>query len=83
MEVVQLNPNRYGRFRKEDVLKNGYEIVEYGITATEIEKQLGVKLTMKQRLKHCIGFRCEKSWRGCVPVFDILDIALKNNRNQL
>jgi len=83
VEVVQLKPNRYGRFRKEDVLENGFEIVTYGVTATEIEKEVGVKLTMQQRLKHCLGFRCEKSWRGCVPVFDTLDIALKHDRGEL
>lgn len=80
---LPLTPNNKGKFKKEDVIKAGYQIIDYGVTATEIERELGIKLTMEQRLKHCIGFRCERGWRGCVPVFDLLEIAVKASNGEL
>lgn len=82
MEMA-LQPNKFGKYKKADVLKHGYEIIDYGFTATEIKRDTGVSLTPEQRLKHCIGFQCERAWRGCVPVFDILDIAVKDAYDKL
>ena len=76
-------PNHQGRWKKADVIANGYEILDYGDTASDVEKETGIKLDPQQRIDHCMGFRCEKAWRGCVPVFDIMDIAIKKSKGLL
>lgn len=78
-----LKPNNFGRYKKNEIIQAGYEIVTYGSTYSEIKSELGIQLTDKQRLELCIGFRCEKAWRGCVPVYDLLDLLGKLSRGEL
>lgn len=106
---MDLKPNDFGKYRKEDVIKAGYTIFETEIklleneegerktdidgnyiydetqyiTATQLKREYGITLTPEQRLKHCIGFQCKKSWRGCIPVFELLDIMLKQSNGML
>ena len=80
--------NRFGRFKKEDILNNQYRILDdvesEGLyTATEINEFLNVKLTTEQKLEHCVGFVCKREWRGCVPVFDGTDLWLKKEKGEL
>ncbi|MGM2623000.1 hypothetical protein ACS2QB_28295 [Bacillus cereus group sp. Bce039] len=74
-------PNRFGRYKKKDVIAKGYDIfsekIEGFLTATEVKETFGVNLTQEERLKHCVGFRCDNKLRGCIPVFDIIDISVK------
>lgn len=78
-----LKPNKFGKYKKGEVVQAGYKIVEDGATATEIKNETGITIPPEKRLEHCVGFVCKQSWRGCVPVFDILDIAIKNDRGKL
>ncbi|MDX5942349.1 hypothetical protein [Bacillus cereus group sp. BfR-BA-00415] len=74
-------PNHYGRYKKADVIAKNYSIfsedTEGVLTATEIKEAYGINIQSKDRLKHCVGFRCSNKIRGCVPVFDIIDITIK------
>jgi hypothetical protein len=78
---MDLQPNKYGRFKKVDVMNAGYEVITYGLTATEIEEHTGIKLTLEQKLKHCLGFKCSRF--GCVPTFDILQVAIDDGYGRL
>lgn len=78
-----LKPNNFGRYKKKDIISAGYPIVTYGATYSEVKEQLGIDLDASQRIDLCIGFRCEKAWRGCVPVYDLLDLLGKLSRGEL
>lgn len=78
-----LEPNKFGKYKKEEVLANGYQIVEYGYTATDIKKETGIAIPPAKRLEHCIGFVCKQTWYGCVPVFDMFEIAIKKDKGEL
>lgn len=78
-----LKPNRFGRYIKNEIINVGYEILDDGLTATDIKRDFGIALTHEQRLQYAIGFVCKKEWRGCVPVFDIAEILLKDARGEL
>lgn len=69
-----LKPNKFGKYKKDEILEAGYTIIDYGFTATDIKKMTGVNLLQEQRLKYCIGFKTTPGSRGYVPVFDPNDI---------
>jgi hypothetical protein len=80
--------NRFGRFKKDDLINNQYQILDdeqaEGLdTATGINEFLGIKLTTEQKLKHCEGFVCKREWRGCVPVFDVSKMWFKKEKGEL
>ena len=60
-----LKPNNFGRYNKNDILNNGYRVLdkekETLYTATEIKEMLQVNLKPEQRLAYCKGFSCKKS----------------------
>lgn len=78
-----LKPNDFGKYKKEDVLKNGFEIVTYGMTASEIEKYYNIKIPKELRQELSIGFMCRSEWRGCSPVFDIQKILQLKQEGKL
>ena len=78
-----MKPNKFGRYKKSDVVSHGYQIIDYGYTASEIKELTGIYIPPEKRLEHCIGFTCKQSWRGCVPVFDLFDIAIKKQQGKL
>lgn len=69
-----LIPNEKGKYKKSDILLHGYEIVDYGLTASEIRKQYGITIPEELRLELAIGFKTGKGWRGYSPVYDIYKI---------
>lgn len=69
-----MNPNKFGRFKKEDVERSGYKIFEDGVSYTEVKELTGCNLSQKERLDLCIGFVCKRAFRGCVPVYDVFEI---------
>jgi len=78
-----LKPNKFGKYKKGEVVQAGYRILENGLTATEIKNETGIFIPPEKRLEHCVGFVCKQSWRGCVPVFDILEIGYKESIGKL
>jgi len=80
---VTLEPNKFGKYKKDEVVAAGYQVLEYGCTATQLKEDTNIRLTNEQRLKHCIGFMCKREWRGCVPVFDILQIVHLDSTGKL
>jgi hypothetical protein len=77
-----LKKNSHGRYLKKDVIKAGYNIVSWGMTYTELknilrEQGIHINWSDEERIKYCFAFRCEASWRGCVPVYDIIDVMQK------
>lgn len=78
-----IQPNDFGKYKKDDVIKAGFKVIDYGVTYTDLKKDFGINLTVEQRLKYCIGFRCEKNWRGCVPVFDPSQIWLMKEKGEI
>lgn len=80
-----LEPNNFGKYKKKEIEKAGYEILaeNIGVSATDVRKFTGVKLTNEQRLKYCKGFRTGKGMRGYIPVFDLDDIFKAINDGEL
>jgi hypothetical protein len=77
--VIMLKKNAHGRYLKKDVLRAGYDIVSYGMTYTQLkdflrDSGIHINWTDEERIKYCFAFRCEPAWRGCVPVYDLLDV---------
>lgn len=68
-----MQPNKYGKYKREDVVKNGYKIypADAGLlSATDLKKVFGLTVASEDRLEKCIGFVCGKGNYGCHPVFD-------------
>lgn len=80
---MTLEPNKFGKYKKDEVIAAGYQIIEHGHTASQVKEYSNINLTHEQRLKHCIGFICKSEWRGCVPVFDTLLIVQLNSIGKL
>lgn len=72
-----LKANRFGRYKKDEILNVGYGILQDGggyFTATEIYETLKIRLSNDQKMQLCKGFVCKREWRGCIPVFDFDEI---------
>lgn len=83
-----LKPNKFGRYKKDDIINNGYEIIDYDtydnlVTASMAKIVLQKMLTSEQRLKLCKGFYCSKELRGCVPLFDLNELIQMKYRGEI
>jgi hypothetical protein len=72
-----LKPNRFGKYKKEEIIRNGYKIIDYGKTATEINRLYGITMTKEDRKKHFLGFKTGRGYRGYSPSFDDIDVLLQ------
>lgn len=83
-----LKPNKFGRYKKDDIINNGYEIIDYDtydnlVTASMAKTLLQQMLTPEQRLELCKGFICSKELRGCVPLFDLNELIQMKYRGEI
>jgi len=72
---MNLQPNKFGKFKKEDVKKAGYRIFDAGVTYSEVKEIVEGTLNQEERLSLCEGFVCKREWRGCVPVYDVFKVS--------
>lgn len=79
---MDLQPNRYGKYKKDDIIAAGYEIYDYGYTYSELKEE-GFTLNEKERIELIDGFKTGKGYRGYVPVYDILKVgSYMNNKRE-
>jgi len=69
-----MEDNGKGKYSKEQLIKNGYKIINYGMTATEIKKDFDIEIPKNRRIELSMGFVTGKGWRGYAPAFDIAKI---------